>query len=66
MGIGALTAAGGFNIIILCVLISREIVPVSPLCWVIFGEFFFYVLIVNMLLTGLYRPYKEKIGRAHV
>lgn len=59
MGIGALTAVGGVNIIILCVLISREVVPVSPLCWVIFGEFFSYILIVNMVLNGLYRPYKE-------
>ena len=29
------------------------------MCWVIFGEFFAYVLIVNLLLNSLYRPYKE-------
>ena len=59
LGIGTLTAVGGLNIIILCILISKEVVSVSPLCWVIFGEFFAYVLIVNLLLNSLYRPYKE-------
>ena len=59
LGIGVLTVVGGLNIIILCILISKEIVPVSPLCWIIFAEFFLYVLIINMLLNVLYRPYKE-------
>lgn len=58
-GIVTLIAAGLVNILILCVFISQEIAPVEPLCWVIIGEFLFYVIIVNLLIQFLWRPYKE-------
>lgn len=54
-----LLGVGIINILVLCVLISKNLLPVSPLCWVIFGEFFIYIFSLNLLVQFLWKPYKE-------
>lgn len=57
--IGALILAGVANIIVLCILISKEVLPVFPVFWVIIGEFLLYILILNWMISYLFKPYEE-------
>ncbi len=59
LNIGALVCVGIINIIILCVLISKDLIPVFPVFWVIIGEFLLYAFLINWTMACLVRPYED-------
>ena len=59
LNLGALMGVGIINIIILCVLISRNIIPLFPVFWIVIGEFVLYALLLNWTINYLVQPYEE-------
>lgn len=55
----ALVCVGIVNIIVLCMLISKNIIPVFPIFWVIIGEFLLYAFLINWIVNSVVKPYEE-------